>query len=59
MRTLLRRVIRWALAPTEAERAAVGLLPGETATAFIQRKRAEILPRLPLMHQKAGDRDIG
>ena len=55
MRKLLRRIIRWAEAPTEAEQAAAGMRPGETAQQFIMRRRAELVPRLPFIHQKRAE----
>lgn len=53
MRKLLRRIIRWAEAPTEAEQRAMGMRPGETPAQFIMRRRAELVPRLPSINPKA------
>ena len=55
MRTLLRRVIRWALAPTEAEQRAMGMLPGETTAAWLARKREAARMILPTLSQKCAE----
>lgn len=52
MRLILRRLIFWALDPTPAERARMGMRPDEDTRTWMLRRRAESQARLPHLSQK-------
>lgn len=52
MRALLRRLILWALAPTDEERQRLGLLPGETTQDWLRRRQLDARLVLPALSQK-------
>ena len=53
MRLILRRLVFWALDPTPAERARMGMLPDEDTRMWLLRRRAEAQAILPTLNAKA------